>query len=44
MLITALNLHIGYNKASKITKGAHATRRTLKEAAVESGYLTAEEF
>ena len=44
MLVTALNPHIGYDKASKIAKSAHATGRTLKEAAVESGYLTAEEF
>ena len=44
MLVTALNPHIGYDKASKIAKNAHATGRTLREAAVESGYLTAEEF
>ncbi|KAL3763145.1 hypothetical protein ACHAW5_004648 [Stephanodiscus triporus] len=44
MLVTALNPHIGYDRASKIAKSAHATGRTLKEAAVESGYLTAEEF
>lgn len=44
MLVTALNPHIGYDKASKIAKSAHEKGQTLKEAAVESGYLTAEEF
>jgi len=44
MLVTALNPHIGYNEAGKIAKSAHATGCTLKEAAVESGYLTAKEF
>lgn len=44
MLVTALNPHIGYDKASKIAKNAHANGTTLKEAAVASGYLTAEEF
>ena len=44
MLVTALNPHIGYDKASKIAKNAHEKGLTLKEAAVESGYLTAEEF
>jgi len=44
MLVTALNPHIGYDKASKIAKSAHKEGSTLKEAAVKSGYLTAEEF
>eukprot|EP00585_Thalassiosira_rotula_P006169 CAMPEP_0196142176 /NCGR_PEP_ID=MMETSP0910-20130528/11239_1 /TAXON_ID=49265 /ORGANISM="Thalassiosira rotula, Strain GSO102" /LENGTH=502 /DNA_ID=CAMNT_0041403457 /DNA_START=53 /DNA_END=1561 /DNA_ORIENTATION=- len=44
MLVTALNPHIGYDKASKIAKSAHEKGQTLKEAAVESGHLTAEEF
>lgn len=44
MLVTALNPHIGYDKASKIAKAAHKEKSTLKEAAVKSGYLTAEEF
>ncbi|KAL7549352.1 hypothetical protein ACHAWF_012624 [Thalassiosira exigua] len=44
MLVTALNPHIGYDKASKIAKTAHEKGQTLKEAAVESGHLTAEEF
>jgi fumarate hydratase class II len=44
MLVTALNPHIGYDKASKIAKTAHEKGQTLKEAAVESGHLTSEEF
>lgn len=44
MLVTALNPHIGYDKASKIAKSAHAKGCTLREAAIESGYLTGEEF
>ena len=44
MLVTALNPHIGYDKASKIAKAAHEKGQTLKEAAIESGHLTAEEF
>lgn len=44
MLVTALNPHIGYDKASEIAKNAHKNKTTLKEAAVASGYLTAEEF
>jgi fumarate hydratase class II len=44
MLVTALNPHIGYDKASEIAKSAHKNGTTLKEAAVASGYLSAEEF
>jgi fumarate hydratase, class II len=44
MLVTALNPHIGYEKAAAIAKKAHKENKTLKEAAVESGYLTAEQF
>lgn len=44
MLVTALNPHIGYDKAAKIAKKAHAEGKTLKAAAVESGFLTAEQF
>ncbi len=44
MLVTALNPHIGYDKAAKIAKKAHAEGSTLKEAAVATGYLTAEQF
>lgn len=44
MLVTALNPHIGYDKASEIAKKAHKEGTTLKEAAIASGYLTAEQF
>ncbi|MDX2247441.1 MAG: class II fumarate hydratase [Bacteroidia bacterium] len=44
MLVTALNTHIGYDKAAKIAKTAYAENSTLKETAVKLGYLTAEEF
>jgi len=44
MLVTALNPHIGYDKAAQIAKYAHAQGTTLKEAAVSLGLLTAEEF
>ena len=44
MLVTALNPYIGYDKASEIAKSAHKSGATLKEAAVASGYLTAEQF
>lgn len=44
MLVTALNPHIGYDKASEIAKKAHKEGTTLKEAAVASGHLTAEQF
>ena len=44
MLVTALNPHIGYDKAAAIAKHAHARKSTLKEAAVELGHLTAEDF
>jgi len=44
MLVTALNPHIGYDKAAQIAKHAHAKGTTLKEAAVSLGILSAEEF
>ncbi|MBK8459972.1 MAG: class II fumarate hydratase [Micropruina sp.] len=44
MLVTALNRHIGYDKAAAIAKRAHHDGSTLREAAVASGHLTAEEF
>jgi len=44
MLVTALNRHIGYDKAAKIAKNAHKKGITLRESALESGDLTAEEF
>lgn len=44
MLVTALNPHIGYDNAAKVAKKAHAENKTLKEAVVELGLLTAEKF
>jgi fumarate hydratase class II len=44
MLVTALNNHIGYDKAAKIAKNAHEKGSTLRESALELGYLTNEEF
>ena len=44
MLVTALNTKIGYYKAAEIANTAHANGTTLKEAAVQLGHLTAEEF
>lgn len=44
MLVTALNTKIGYDNAAKIAKKAYADDSTLKEAAIELGLLTSEEF
>jgi fumarate hydratase class II len=44
MLVTALNPHIGYDNAAKVAKKAHAEGTTLKEAAIELGLLTEEQF
>ncbi|WP_341727841.1 class II fumarate hydratase [Brooklawnia sp.] len=44
MQVTALNRHIGYDKAAKIAKNAHKKGLTLKESALESGDLTEAEF
>lgn len=44
MLVTALNTKIGYYKAAEIANTAHKNGTTLKEEAVNLGYLTAEEF
>jgi len=44
MLVTALNPQIGYDKAAQVAKKAYAEGKTLKEAAVELGFLSAEEF
>ena len=44
MLVTALNPHIGYENAAKIAKTAHAQGTTLRQAAVELGLLTNEQF
>jgi fumarate hydratase class II len=44
MLVTALAPHIGYNKAAAIAKSAHREGTTLKEAAIASGHVTAEQY
>ena len=44
MLVTALNNHIGYDKAAKIAKNAHEKGLTLRQSALELKYLTNEEF
>ncbi|MCE5034431.1 MULTISPECIES: class II fumarate hydratase [Staphylococcus] len=44
MLVTALNPYIGYEKAASIAKKAHREGLTLKESAIQSGYLTEEQF
>src|SRR4029079_9219900 len=44
MLVTALNTHNGYENAAKIAKKAHKENKTLREAAVELGLLTSEQF
>lgn len=44
MLVTALNPHIGYDKAAEIAKRAHHEGLSLREAAIASGYLSAEQF
>jgi len=44
MLVTALNPHIGYDKAAKLAKTAHQKGLSLREANRELGYLTDEEF
>jgi fumarate hydratase class II len=44
MLVTALNPYVGYDNAAKIAKTAHKNNSTLKETAIELGFLSAEEF
>ncbi|MBU9836133.1 class II fumarate hydratase [Rahnella sp. L72c] len=44
MLVTALNTHIGYDKAAEIAKKAHKEGLTLKASALKLGYLTEEQF
>jgi fumarate hydratase, class II len=44
MLVTALNPIIGYDKSAEVAKKAHKEGTTLREAALELGYLTAEQF
>ncbi|AYN00990.1 class II fumarate hydratase [Chryseobacterium sp. 3008163] len=44
MLVTALNTHIGYENAAKIAKTAHKNGTTLKEEAINLGFVTSEQF
>lgn len=44
MLVTALNKHIGYKKSAEIAQYAYAENKTLREAAIETGYLTPKQF
>lgn len=44
MLVTALNNHIGYENAAKIAKKAFDENKTLREAAIESGFVTNKQF
>jgi fumarate hydratase, class II len=44
MLVTALNPHIGYDKAAQVAKKAHKEGKTLREVVIELGYLTGERF
>jgi len=44
MLVTALNPHIGYDNSAKVAKKAYNEGKTLKQACVELGFLTPEEF
>jgi len=44
MLVTALNPHIGYYKAAEIAQKAFAENLTLRDAAIASGHVTAEDF
>jgi fumarate hydratase class II len=44
MLVTALNPHIGYDKSAQVAKNAHKKKISLRESAIELGYLTGEQF
>ena len=44
MLVTALNPHIGYDKAAQVAKNAHKKGISLRESVVELGFLSGEEF
>ena len=44
MLVTSLNPHIGYENSAKIAKLAHKENKTLKQAALELGLVTGEQF
>src|SRR5215213_7649119 len=44
MLVTALNPYIGYDKAAQVAKNAHKKKISLRESAIELGYLTGDQF
>jgi fumarate hydratase class II len=44
MLVTALNPHIGYERAAQIARQAHASGCTLREAALATGFVSGDEF
>ena len=44
MLVTALNPQIGYDKAAEVAKNSYKKNISLKESAMQLGYLTADEF
>jgi fumarate hydratase class II len=44
MLVTALNPHIGYDKAAEVAKKAHDENTSLKESIVSLGYMSEDEF
>lgn len=44
MLVTALTPHIGYEKSSKIARSAYLDNKTLREAAIDSGFITEQQF
>ena len=44
MLVTALNPHIGYDKAAQVAKNAHKKGISLRESAVQLGFLSGEDF
>ena len=44
MLVTALNPHIGYDKAAEVAKKAHQDNTSLKDAIIELGYMSGEDF
>ena len=44
MLVTALNPHIGYERAADVAKTAYAQGKTLREVVVEKGLMSAERF
>ena len=44
MLVTGLNPHIGYDKAAEVAKKAFKERLTLRQAVIELGHMSGEEF